>query len=181
MLKMLVSKIKRLINPTKYWMKQGVTMGGGCEIYPSAEFGSEPYLITLGNHVRINSGVKFITHDGGVWILRYLYEKYKDIDLFGAITVGNNVHIGTNAIIMPGVTIGNNCIIGCNAVVTHNVPDGYIVAGMPARVIESIEEYVQKNDKSFLHTKNFSRQQKMNFLLQNKEKLMKKKDNSTSI
>ena len=120
-------------------------------------------MITLGNHVRINSGVKFITHDGGVWVLRYLYEKYKDIDLFGAIIVGDNVHIGTNAIIMPGVTIGNNCIIGCGAVVTHSIPDGSIAVGVPARVIESLEEYIHKNDKRFLHTKNFSCEQKRFF------------------
>ena len=146
--------------------------GGRCEIYPSAEFGSEPYLITLGNHVRINSGVKFITHDGGMWVLRYLYEKYKDIDLFGAIIVGDNVHIGTNAIIMPGVTIGNNCIIGCDAVVTHSIPDGSIAVGAPARVIESLEEYIHKNDKKFLHTKDFSYVDKKAYLEQNKEQLV---------
>ena len=42
----------------------------------SANFGSEPYLVTLGNHVRINDGVKLITHDGGYWVLRSEYAGY---------------------------------------------------------------------------------------------------------
>ena len=48
-----------------YLRKSGLQIGNNCEIYKSANFGSEPYLITLGDHVRINSGVTFVTHDGG--------------------------------------------------------------------------------------------------------------------
>ena len=63
---------------------------------------------------------------------------------FGKIRVGNNTHIGWNAIIMPGVTIGSNCIIGCGAVVTKDIPDNSVAAGVPARVIETIDEYYEK-------------------------------------
>lgn len=55
----------RMFNYTRYLRKLGVTIGENCEIYKSAQFGSEPYLIELGNHVRVNSGVNFVTHDGG--------------------------------------------------------------------------------------------------------------------
>lgn len=101
-------------NTIKYWRKKGTIIGEDCEIYSTASFASEPYLISIGNHVRINSGVKLITHDGGVWVLRKQL-KISDaakLDLFGRITIGNNIHIGTDAIIMPGVHIGDNCIIG---------------------------------------------------------------------
>lgn len=109
---------------------KGVKLGENCEIYKSVDFGSEPYLIELGNHVRINEGVRLFTHDGGMWVLReFASEKFCKADKFGKIRIGNNVHIGTNSIIMPGVTIGNNCIIGCGAVVTHDVPDGSVVGG----------------------------------------------------
>ena len=61
---------------------------------------------------------------------------------FGPIVVKDNVHIGWNAIIMPGVTIGNNCVIGCGAVVTHDIPDNSIAVGVPAKVIKSTDEYL---------------------------------------
>ena len=117
-------------------------MGKNCEIFPDVEFGSEPYLIEIGDNVRITNGVRFVTHDGGVWVLRNL--GIKNIDVFGKIIIGNNVHIGWNAIIMPNVRIGNNCVIGAGAVVTHNIPDNSIAVGVPARVIESIAEYQNK-------------------------------------
>ena len=51
------------------------------------------------------------------------------------VTIGDDVWIGTRAIILPGVTIGNGVIIGAGAVVTKDVPDYAIVGGVPARVI----------------------------------------------
>ena len=151
----------------QYWRSQGVQIGENCAIDYSASFGSEPYLISLGNHVRVNQGVQFITHDGGVWVLRELKEEYKDIDLFGRISVGNNVHIGTNTIIMPGVHIGSNCIIGCGAIVTRDVPDNSVAVGVPARVIESIGEYEAKNEARFMHIKGMTREEKRKILMDN--------------
>lgn len=54
---------------------------------------------------------------------------------------------------MPGARIGSNCIIAAGAVVTHDVPDGTVWAGVPARQIETIEQYLKKNKSFFLHTK----------------------------
>lgn len=45
------------------------------------------------------------------------------------IKIGNNVHVGTNAIIMPGVCIGDNCVVACGAVVTKDVKPNSIVGG----------------------------------------------------
>lgn len=157
MLKRIIDKIFHRISPVKFYRKLGCNIGQCCEIYNSASFGTEPYLITIGNHVRINEGVKLITHDGGVWVLRNLNKKYEDIDLFGRITIGNNVHIGTNAIIMPNVTIGDNVIIGCGSIVTKDVPNDTIVAGIPAKKIEDLSLYETKNQDRFLHTKKLSR------------------------
>lgn len=149
----------------QYWRNRGMQIGENCAIDISASFGSEPYLISIGNHVRINEDVQFITHDGGVWVLRAMKEAYKDIDLFGRVKVGDNVHIGTRAIIMPGVTIGSNCIIGCGAIVTRDIPDNSVAVGIPARVIECIEEYERKNEMRFVHTKSMSKEKKKKFLL----------------
>ena len=87
------------------------------------------------------------------------------IDLFGKIKIGNNVHIGTNATIMPGVIIGDNCIIGCGAVVTKKIPDNSVAVGVPARVIESIDDYIKKHANDFDYTKELSAREKKEYLL----------------
>ena len=166
-------KILRYLNTIEYWKRKGLHIGKECEIYFSASFGSEPYLIQLGDHVRVNSGVVFVTHDGGCWVLRRYLNiiDAEKLDLFGKIKVGNNVHIGTNAIIMPGVEIGNNCIIGCGAVVTKDIPDNSVVVGVPARVIEKIDDYYLKHKNDFEFTKYMNAKQKREYL-QNSKKYM---------
>lgn len=54
------------------------------------------------------------------------------------VFIGNNVWIGSGAIIMPGIKIGNGSIIGAGSVVTRNVPAGVVVAGVPAKVIRTL-------------------------------------------
>ena len=156
-------------SPVSFWRKKGVRIGKNCCILDSSinTFGSEPYLIELGDFVRVNEGVRFKTHDGGCWVLRHLKSDYNDIDIFKPIKIGNNVHIGTNAIIMPGVTVGDNSIIGCGAVVTKNVPSNTIVGGVPAKFIESLELYENKHLNDFVHTKNMSSIEKREYLLSN--------------
>ena len=90
---------------------------------------------------------------------------YKNADKFGRINIGNNVHIGTNATIMPGITIGDNCIVACNAVVTHDVPSGSIVGGIPAKLIETLDDYEKKNRDKIFSTKHLSPKEKKNYLI----------------
>jgi acetyltransferase-like isoleucine patch superfamily enzyme len=75
-------------------------------------FGSDPYLITTGDNVHIAKGVSFITHDGGTLILR---KEVPGLELTAPISIGNDVYVGVNAIILAGVSIGNRCIIGAGA------------------------------------------------------------------
>ena len=58
------------------------------------------------------------------------------------VIIGNDVWIGGNAVILPGVTIGSNVVVGAGAVVTKDVPDNCVVAGVPARVIKPLENDV---------------------------------------
>lgn len=147
---------------------KGVKTGNNCEIYKNVVFGSEPYLITLGDDVRITDGVKFCTHDGGVWVLRHLPygDKISDVDRFGPIFVGNNVHIGWNSIIMPGVSIGDNVVIGAGSIVTHDIPNNSIAMGIPARVSGTVEDYYNKHKKEFDYTKNMKWNDKKLYLKQ---------------
>lgn len=152
------------INMVKWLRKQGVTIGENCEIHQHVDFGSEPYLIVLGNYVRVTNGVRFFTHEGGMFVLRNMYEEYRNADEFGNITIGNNVHIGVNALIMPGVHIGNNCIIGAGAVVTKDIPNNTVVVGVPAKRICSIEEFSTKHIDKIVFTKQMSEKEKQIYL-----------------
>ena len=141
-------------------------IGENCIIDKTAEFGTEPYLISMGNNVRITKGVRFITHDGSLWVPRNLGLVDKKADFFGKIVIGNNVNIGWDAIIMPGVQIGDNCIIAAGAIVTKNVPDNSVAVGIPARVLESIQEYADKKRNSCVLTKNMTSKEKKAYLEQ---------------
>ena len=63
-----------------------------------------------------------------------------------SITIGNNVWIGANAIILPGVTIGDNVVVGAGSVVTKDIPNDCIVTGNPAKVLRKITD----EDKKYL-------------------------------
>ena len=143
--------------------KEGLKIGKNSAIYNKVGFGSEPYLIEIGDNVRITNGVKFITHDGAMWVLRKI-GLLENADLFGRIIIGNNVHIGINAIIMPNVTIGDNVIIGVGAIVTRNIPSNSVAVGIPARVIKTIEEYYEKNKDFVDFTNNMNPKEKKDYL-----------------
>lgn len=147
---------------TNYW-RGGGTVGTGTEIYPDVFLGSEPYLISIGANCRITYGVKFATHDGGVWTLRK-NGILIDADVFGRIVIGDNTNIGWNAIIMPNVTIGKNCVIGAGAVVTKDIPDNSVAAGVPAKVIETLDQYREKVEKKALMTKFMNPSEKREYL-----------------
>ncbi|AWI24444.1 acyltransferase [Flavobacterium pallidum] len=138
----------------------GVRMGKGCSIY-SRNFGSEPYLIELGDRVQVGLDVHFFTH-GASWMFR---EKHPDFDFFGKIKVGSNVYIGYGSIILPGVTIGSNVLIAAGSVVTKSIPDNSIAGGNPAKVIGSISDLEERIMDYNLNCKKMSRKEKMAFLL----------------
>ena len=138
----------------------GMKIGENCDINKNVVLGTEPYLISMGNNVRIVTGVKLITHDGGLWVPRNMGIIDERADRFGRITIGNNVNIGLDAIIMPDVTIGDNVVIGCGAVVTKDIPSNSVAAGVPAKVIENIHEYADKNAKRVIFTKGMPQEKK---------------------
>lgn len=118
----------------------GVKIGSNCRIY-IRNFGSEPWLITIGNKVTITNGVRFINHDGSTWLIS---DEKGRRQLFRKIVIGNNVFIGMNAIIMPGVKIGDNVVVAAGSVVTKSIPSGYIVGGNPTKIITDFNTYKQR-------------------------------------
>lgn len=138
------------ISPEKYARKIGVNAKGFFRIYGDAYscFGTEPWIITLGNNVHITKNVEFITHDGATLLYR---DQIPDLEITKPIIVGDNVYIGVHTVILPGVKIGNNVIIGAGSVVTKDIPDNSVAAGTPARVIKSSQEYLEKAKRESLH------------------------------
>ena len=140
--------------------KAGVQIGDG-NFISSSFWSSEPYLISIGNNCQITDGVKIFTH-GGAGAVRKFYPKF---DTFGKVKIGDYVYIGSNSLIMPGVTIGNNVLIAAGSVVTKSVPDNVVIGGNPARIICTINEYLQRNLQYNTDTKGLQRVDKKKFLL----------------
>lgn len=166
--------IIRLMNKEQYieWLrKKGVIIGEGCDIVKNANFGSEPWLIKIGNHVRITRGVEFITHDGGLWTLRHMGLIDKSAVKYGNIIIDDNCNISWNVIIMPNVRIGENSVIATGAVVTKDVPPGSVWGGIPARSIETIEEYYDKQKDQCVPTFSMSDKEKQKYLRKHKPEL----------
>jgi acetyltransferase-like isoleucine patch superfamily enzyme len=103
-------------------------------------FGSQPYLITIGDNVFISVGARIICHDGAVLPFR---RQYPDLDITRPVVIGSNIFIGAGALILGGVTIGDNCIVGANAVVSKDVPPGSVAAGNPAKIVKSTDDYLK--------------------------------------
>ena len=92
--------------------------------------------VTIGSHVNLAQGIT-------VTALNHNFEDpNKRIDEQGistsAVTIEDDVWIGANAVVLPGVTIGNHSVVAAGAVVTKDVPPHSLVAGVPAKVIKQI-------------------------------------------
>jgi acetyltransferase-like isoleucine patch superfamily enzyme len=119
--------------------EMGVQVGERCRIYTS-NFGGEPWLIRIGEHVCISNDVTFINHNL-TWPLQ---DKYDSLTAFGTIEIRDNSQIGVNVTILPNVVIGPNSVVGAGSVVTKDVPPDTVVAGNPARPICTLAEFEEK-------------------------------------
>lgn len=153
---------------TLFYRRKGVNIGENCSfIGKNINFGSEPYLIEIGNNVRVSFDVVFITHDGATHVLRL---KNPGVVTYGRIIVKDNVFIGARSIIMPNVTIGRNSVIGAGSIVTKDVEKNSVYAGNPAKRICSIEEYEKKNKHKFMNIAFYGKEEKKNILLKKSKK-----------
>lgn len=135
-----------LYGGVKYARRIGVTVGENCRIY-TREFGSEPFLIRIGNDVKIAAGASIITHDGSGSVV---FDEKGRRYYYAPVSIGNNVMIGQNVIILPGVKIEDNVIIAAGSVVTKSIPENSIVAGVPAKVIGDFNGFREKAFKSWV-------------------------------
>lgn len=135
------SSIVRLLRgeiSTASLIKQGLTVGsnflrqGGVRIDASY-----PFLIEIGNDVGFSTNVTVLAHDNSL-------KRFIGIAKIGRVKIGNHVMVGASSTILPNVRIGNNVIIGAGSVVTKDIPDNVVCEGNPARIICTLDEYINK-------------------------------------
>ena len=98
------------------------------------------WLIEIGDNVTMAPRVHVLCHDAST-------KQFLNYTKIGRVTIGNNVFVGADSVILPGVTVGDNVIIGANSTVTHDIPSGSVAAGSPAKVICTLSEYIEKEKK----------------------------------
>lgn len=129
----------------KYLKKLGMKIGDGTIIYDPIHTMidlTRPWLIEIGENVKITYDVIILTH-GFEWSV--IKTKYNDVlGSAGKVKIGNNVFVGMRTTILKGVTIGDNVIIGANSLINKDIPSNVVVAGNPAKIVCSIEEYYEK-------------------------------------
>lgn len=98
-----------------------------------------------------------------------------DFDCFGKIVIEDWAYIGSQSLLMPGVTIGEGALVAAGSVVTKSVPPRTVVGGNPARVLCTIDEYIERNKKYNTKTKGLNYSEKKKYLLSIEENLFLKK------
>lgn len=135
----------------RYLRRLGIDVRGKARfVHPTVWFDGIDYSkIHIGNNVVISKDVKILIHDYSIASgIRALGKERKDgkEELFlKDVFIGNNVFIGTSAIIMYGSNIGENVIVGAGAVVKGKVPDGSIIVGNPSTIQGCTLEWAQKH------------------------------------
>ena len=99
---------------------------------------SHCWLITIGDNVTMAPRVHVLAHDASTC-------HHLGYARIGRVDIGDNVFVGADTVILPGVSIGENSVIGANSTVTKNVPANVVAAGNPAKIICSIDEYIARN------------------------------------
>ena len=129
--------------------KRGVTIGEGTWFAGRISIDTtRACLVEIGRNCVLTDGVVLLTHGFEGIVLR---EKYGElISSSGKVSIEDNVFIGVNSIILKGVKIGKNTVIGAGSVVTHDIPENSVAAGMPCKVIMTLDQYYMKRKNEYL-------------------------------
>lgn len=178
MLKRLLKKIIYRIRG-EYTIEQLKKMGlrVGKNFDPQIGFELDPshcWLIDIGDNVTFAPHVQVLAHDASMHnVLGYTK--------IGCVSIGNGVFIGAGSIVLPNVKIGDNSIIGAGSVVTKDVPSNVVCVGNPARVISTLDEFVDKNrelmKKSLLYQEEYTLRGNISVSKRNQQREELKKKN----
>jgi acetyltransferase-like isoleucine patch superfamily enzyme len=118
--------------PKKISIGHNVSINRGCEFY--ASFLVQEGYIKIGNDVTFSPHVK-------LFAIGHTYNNFGLEDFAAPITIGNNVWIGANSTILPGVKIGDGAIIGAGSLVLKDIPSGTVSFGVPTKVVKQRDGY----------------------------------------
>lgn len=113
-------------------------------------------LISIGDHSGFGEGCLFLAHDAQM-------DEFLDAASIGRIIIHPSCHIGSRAIILPGVEIGPRTIVGAGSVVTRSLPPDTVCAGVPAKVLCTVEEYLAKHRERLLSRPKFDYMEYVHF------------------
>jgi len=140
--------------------RKGVEIGQGTRFYGAKklDLGHGP-LISIGSHCKITDGVRILAHSGDHEILRRAFDSERpSMPFLSPVDIGDNVFIGEQSIVLPGVTIGDNTVIGAGSVVSSDIPGNSVAAGNPCEVIEDLSElYETEIDEEAANTETYFR------------------------
>jgi maltose O-acetyltransferase len=122
-------------------LRRGLKLGKNVYVDDSVYIDHEfCWLVTIGDDSVLSVNVIILCHDASS-------ARHTGHHKVGKVNIGCGTFIGAGTVILPGVSIGNNVIVGAGSVVTNNIPDNSVAVGNPARVIESISTFVEKNQR----------------------------------
>lgn len=147
----LINKVKKVYYTSsseryiKYLRNCGIKIGEGCifrDVKTTRIDITRPSLVEIGNNVDMNRNFQIMTHDWASGVFRNVFHNI--LPSSGKVKLGNNIYFGTDVIVLKGVTIGDNCVIAAGSIITKDIPANSVVAGIPAKVICTLEEYYEK-------------------------------------
>lgn len=133
-----------------YLQGKGVTVGEGTTFFDwKSNFidTERAWMLSIGRFCKITRGVIILNHDYSRSVLRRVYGEI--VGEAKNTSIGDNVFLGMNTIVLMGSHIGNNVIIGAGSVVTGDIPDNVVAAGSPAKVVCTLEEYWKKRKANY--------------------------------
>lgn len=117
--------------------KRGLKVGSNCHLGGSVIDPSHCFHVTIGDNVTFGPRVHILAHDASTKV-------FLGYTRVANVHIGSNVFIGAYSMVLPGVTIGDNVIVGAGSIVTHDIPSGSVAMGSPARVVKSMETYLEE-------------------------------------
>ncbi len=117
--------------------KKGAIIGDNVSLLGATIDVNASCLVEIGDNVMITNAT-VLAHDAST-------KGFLGYTKIAKVKIGNNVFIGFGSIILPGVTIGDNVIVGAGSIVREDIPDNSVVMGNPARIICTVDEYLNRN------------------------------------
>ena len=141
------------------WKKNGMVIGKNFSMQKGVDIDSAfPWLVFIGNGVTLAPHSMILSHDGST-------KNAIGYTKIGKVKIEDNVFIGAKSIVLPNTIIGKNSIIGANSVVSGIIPENSVVCGSPAKVVCSVEEFINKHKnnmkKAMIYDKTYTRKGKI--------------------